>query len=239
MIVEFTIQQPTLLQTLRAAPSTRVIWQQTDSTANDERLILFWAESDDYDAFEQAMYDDPTVTGPKTLTKFSDRRLYHVEQTGEGIAQAVYPSIVEVGGIVQQCIATQEGWWYQVAFPDNDALTHFHDTCTDHDLDFRLERKYEEADDDNPSGSYGLTEKQREMLAHAIEQGYYEVPRATNLDCIAEEQDISHQAASERLRRAVEVLGQHTIMTTAEPTGQTAQESDAPDPSEGSGQSAN
>ncbi|MFC5972605.1 helix-turn-helix domain-containing protein [Halomarina salina] len=222
MIVEFTIDQPTLLQSLRQVPSTRITWEQTDTTANDERLMLFWAESDDYDAFETAMYHDSTVTAPRTLTRFSDRRLYQVEQVGEGVAQSIYPTTVEAGGIIQQGTATYAGWWFQVAFPDNDALRHVHETCTEHDLDFSLERKYELATEDTPATSYGLTEKQRDMLIHAVQQGYYDVPRATSLDCIADEQDISHQAASERLRRAIDVLARNTIVTSREQTDQSA-----------------
>ncbi|MFC5971680.1 helix-turn-helix domain-containing protein [Halomarina salina] len=223
MIVEFTLQQPTLLQSLGAVPSTRVVWERTDSTANDERLVLFWAESDDFEAFEAAMYDDPTVTAPRTLTTVGERRLYQVEQTGEGVAQSVYPAIVEAGGVVQRCTATHEGWWYRVVFPDNDALNHLHETCTDYDLHFHLERKYEVTDEDGHSNSVGLTEKQRTMLSHAVEQGYYEVPRETNLDRIADEQGISHQAASERLRRAVDILTRHTIMTTDEQSNRSVQ----------------
>ncbi|MFC5973186.1 helix-turn-helix domain-containing protein [Halomarina salina] len=218
MLVEFTVQQPTLLQTLREVPSSRIIWEQKDTTENDEELLLFWAESDDFDAFESALYDDPTVTAPRRLTEFSDRRLYQVEHVGEGRAQSVYSSMVEVGGIVQQATATREGWRVQALFPDNDALTHFHDACSEYDLGFTLRRKYEEADDHHESDSYGLTEKQRKMLRHAVDEGYYEVPRATDLDTLAEDLDISHQAASERLRRAVDLLVRHSIAPEDEST---------------------
>ena len=217
MIVEFTIQQPALLEALRNVPSTRVVWEQTDTTENGEELMLFWVESDDFEAFEAALYDDPTVTAPRRLTEFSDRRLYQVEQVGEGRARSAYPAMVEAGGIIQRATVTHEGWDVQALFPDNDALTHFHEACREDDLDFTLRRKYEESDDHHEADSYGLTEKQRKMLRHAVDEGYYEVPRATDLDTLSEDLGISHQAASERLRRAVDLLVRHTITTGDEP----------------------
>ena len=211
MIAEFTVGQPTLRRALNDAPSTRVVWEQTDVTDNGEQLVQFWAESDDFEAFEAAMREDPTVTAPRLLTEFSDRRLYQVEQVGEGRAQSVYPAMVEAGGIVQECTATREGWTVQAMFPDTDALTHVHEACTYHDLTFTLRRKFEESDDHLDSQGYGLTEKQRQMLNHAVERGYYEVPRSTDLDELADDLGISHQAASERLRRAVDILVRRTI----------------------------
>ena len=211
MIVEFTLQQPTLLEALQQSPSTKVTWEQMDTTANGEQLVLFWAASDDYEAFEAGIHEDPTVTGLRCLTEFSDRRLYQVEQIGEGLAQSVYPALVEAGGIIQQCTATAEGWKLQVRFPDTEALTHFHDACTRHDLDFRLLRKYQQADDNDHPEEFGLTAKQRELLVHAVEEGYYEVPRDTNLEDISETVDISHQAGSERLRRAMSLLVRNAL----------------------------
>ena len=214
MIVKFTLQQPTLLQALRHSPSTRIVWEQTDVTDNDERLLLFWAESEDYEAFEAGMYEDPTVTAPRHLTEFSDRRLYQVEQIGEGRAQSVYPALVEAGGVVQELTADRDGWHFQVVFPDHEALSHFHDVCNEHDLPFSLVQKYERSDDREVSDDFGLTEKQREMLVSAVEYGYFEVPRGTDLRVLADEMGISHQAASERLRRAVDLLVRRSLGLT-------------------------
>ena len=212
MIVEFTIQQPTLLEALREVPSTRLIWQQTTTTDNDEQLLVFWAESDNYAAFEAAIYEDSTVTGPRTLTEFSDRRLYQVEQTAEGRAQSIIPTIMDAGGIIKECTVTHEGWSFQVQFPDNDSLNHVHEACLDHDLGFTLHRKYKQTDDTGEQSDYGLTAKQHEMVAHAADHGYYNVPRETDLEDLSEELNISHQAASERLRRGIDMLVRHTVL---------------------------
>jgi predicted DNA binding protein len=47
-----------------------------------------------------------------------------------------------------------------------------------------------------------LTETQRETLALALEKGYYDRPRETDLDALADEFDISRSAVSQRIRTA-------------------------------------
>ncbi len=47
-----------------------------------------------------------------------------------------------------------------------------------------------------------LTSKQRETLELALETGYYERPRETDLTALADELDISKSAVSQRLRTA-------------------------------------
>ena len=47
-----------------------------------------------------------------------------------------------------------------------------------------------------------LTDSQREALLGAFEAGYYDIPRDVTADELAEQLGISHQALSERFRRA-------------------------------------
>ncbi|MFC6838038.1 helix-turn-helix domain-containing protein [Halomarina ordinaria] len=212
MIATFVLQQPTLMQALAAVPSTRLTWEQTDATDCGETFVLFWAASDDYDAFEAAMADDPTVRDPRHLTTFDGRRLYRVEQVDAGKERSVYPALVETGAIVQELTATHEGWCFQVLFPDHEALSRFHRACVDRDVAFRLLNKFEQVGEPDAGYDFGLSEKQRRMLVRAAEAGYYRVPRRVDLSTVADEVGISHQAASERLRRAVDRLVRHTVL---------------------------
>jgi predicted DNA binding protein len=84
-----------------------------------------------------------------------------------------------------------------------------HDFCDEHGLNFEVSSIREL--DSEPAGRYGLTTQQYEVLATAASQGYFEVPRAVTLEELAEEFDVSHQAVSERLRRAVNALVEDTL----------------------------
>ncbi len=63
-----------------------------------------------------------------------------------------------------------------------------------------------------PAGQYGLTDPQYEVLTLACDRGYFAIPRQAELDDLAEELGVSHQALSERLRRGVEALVTDTLL---------------------------
>jgi len=68
-----------------------------------------------------------------------------------------------------------------------------------------------------PPGRYGLTDEQYGALTAVWEQSYYTVPREADLDALAEERDISHQALSERLRRRIDTPVQDTLIVDDPP----------------------
>ncbi|OLS12717.1 MAG: HTH DNA binding domain-containing protein [Promethearchaeota archaeon CR_4] len=51
-----------------------------------------------------------------------------------------------------------------------------------------------------------LTERQREIIFYAVEQGYYEIPRKVNTNDLAKKFDISQSALSEHLRKIERVI---------------------------------
>lgn len=58
-----------------------------------------------------------------------------------------------------------------------------------------------------------LTDKQREALLTAFKRGYHEIPRDTTSSDLADELGISHQALSERFRRAYRHLVESELAT--------------------------
>lgn len=59
---------------------------------------------------------------------------------------------------------------------------------------------------------YGLTAPQREALLLAVHRGYYNIPRQCTTVELAEQLDISDQAVTERLRRAIVTLTTNTLL---------------------------
>ncbi|WP_418282648.1 helix-turn-helix domain-containing protein [Halorubrum sp. DTA98] len=60
-----------------------------------------------------------------------------------------------------------------------------------------------------------LTGVQRETLIRAVEAGYYATPRATSLDRLANEFDVSKSAISQRLRKAEATLARRVVSEIA------------------------
>ncbi|MFC5970552.1 helix-turn-helix domain-containing protein [Halomarina salina] len=219
MIVRFSVQERTLLQALREVPTTRVVWEDMNITEDGGVVLLFWAESDDFEAFEAAMQNDPTVESPRTVTTFRNRRLYQAEYVGGGRAKRAHSALVETGAIIQECVGTHNGWTLQIAFPSHDALQQYYTIFDESDIQFTPLEKYEQSAD-RLLDEFGLTAKQEQMLALASDRGYFDVPRKTDLDELADELGISHQAASERLRRAMDILVGRSVGTATASTSE-------------------
>ena len=65
---------------------------------------------------------------------------------------------------------------------------------------------------DSRAEAYGVTAKQREALALAAAEGYFAVPRETNLTDLAEELDITRQSLSRRMARGQRTLLNNTLL---------------------------
>lgn len=214
ILVEFAMDHPILRETLSNVPDMRLRWERSDPM--DDRIrVLLWAVGGDFDAFEQGLADDPTVSPPLRVIEFDDRRLYQLELVDEGNETSIYPILVEEGGVIHELTATHEGWEFRAAFPDRRALRRFREFCRDHGIGLDLHGLYEQRDD--PAGAQlELTARQRETLVAAVDCGYLEIPRESSLAELAERLGISENAASERFRRGVKQLVENTIRPGAD-----------------------
>ena len=108
-----------------------------------------------------------------------------------------------------------EKWEFELRFPSHEALATFQEECSDARIHVEVGRVY------NPtrpeSGPfYGLTQPQRDTLVRAVDGGYYSIPRQLSTQDIAEEFDISDQAVTERLRRAIVTLVDNSLVAAME-----------------------
>lgn len=94
-------------------------------------------------------------------------------------------------------------------YPTRDSFSATIDFCNEEgsifDADVMREMEGE------PTGHYGLTERQYETLTTAVERGYYAIPRETTAQDLADELDVSYQTLSELLRRGHEALIEDTL----------------------------
>ena len=171
-------------------------------------LVFIWAWGGDFDAFEQALPQDPTVKGYELIEDDGDRRFYEVV-LDDGPA-LIDPAMLhsETSASQLRMVTTGHGAIIEERLPDRDALSEYIRLCREHGYGVELLRAYP-ADDDH--GRYDLSEKQAEALQAALEAGYFESPRQTDLGTLAERFDISEQALSERLRRGVAAVLEATV----------------------------
>jgi len=105
-------------------------------------------------------------------------------------------------------------WSFQLRFPTHEALSTFQEDCFEDDIPLDVSGIYNPTIPD-AGPWYSLTTPQRETLMAAVEMCYYSVPRRSSTQDLAEEFDVSDQAITERLRRAIETLVTNTLLLTA------------------------
>lgn len=92
----------------------------------------------------------------------------------------------------------------------HDSLSKSVNYCESNGLTFDIERIREL--DGKPAGRYGLTEEQYKALTKAADHGYYDISYDIELQELANDLDITHQALSERLRRETLALIEDTLL---------------------------
>ena len=178
-------------------------------TSGDEAIMpLLWVRGADGNAVEQAFEDDPTVENVDLLSSFGDEQLYRMDWVKK--VQLVLQMITNSKATIMDAYGTNEQWYLRILYPTRDALSQTTEFGEEHGLTFTIETIRQM--DGEPEGRYGLTSSQHEALSQAVESGYYQVPRENNLEDIAAELDITHQALSERMRRATQALIEDTIL---------------------------
>ncbi|MFW5939152.1 MAG: helix-turn-helix domain-containing protein [Halolamina sp.] len=219
LIAEFrlTDDQLVLLPSLQAAPEMTLEreWATAADRASDPVLFI-WASGGDFEAFESAFPQDPTISEYECVDGGDDRRLYRVvvnrgETTNPG------PIDRETGASRLAMETSVDGAVLKVRLPNREALTEYIRLLRESEFSVELLRVYPD-DDDDRGRAYDLSKKQTEALREALAAGYFEVPRETDLESLARGFDISEQALSERLRRGVSAV---LAATVGEPTDAT------------------
>lgn len=200
IISEFKFQSPgfVLSDTFQKISDIRLDFVQELALEPERPYVWFWAYGCDMAAFEEAMAEDETVADFTAYTRTDTHTLYRIHLS-EATEIVNYPMWVEVGAELIDG-GYEEGWWYSTArLPDREALNQVEEWFERHEVRFELSGIYT-TDSRNRTASQ-LSEEQQEALRVAIEKGYFDVPREGTLGDVANELDISTQAASERLRR--------------------------------------
>ncbi len=171
-----------------------------------QTMPLVWFSSTERDELETALTNDPTVTSFRQLLTSSDGAewLYRLEYDS-AVADRCH-CVFEHDGSILDAQVSDGQWTLRLLFPRRESLSSAMEAIERHDVVVDVRRMVEAGRNADLEATAALTEPQREAIAEAYQQGYYDVPREISLEELARELNISHQALSERLRRANRVL---------------------------------
>lgn len=179
-----------------------------------ERAVPFFSVQDpNRDEFERRVRNHPSVEGIREVSQHDSETLYALDW--EVSRDVFFQGLVETGAQLLSGKGGPTTWEFELRFPKHEALSGFQEYCTNAHIDLEVGRIY------NPTRPevglwYGLTQAQRDTLVRAVEGGYYSIPRRMSTQDLADAFDVSDQAVTERLRRAIVTLVEHTLIAALE-----------------------
>jgi len=197
-----------LSQTLQDLQDIDIECERIVDTGDDSVAPLLWVRGTDEEAIREALEADPTTTAVELLSSFDEEWLYRMEWVDR--VDLVLQMVTNSEATVVEAWTDHGRWYLRVMYPDREGLSRTVDYCEENGIGFEVEviREME----GEPSGRFGLTDEQYDALTAACEAGYFAVPRETDLDELADELGISHQALSERIRRGTDALVTETLL---------------------------
>lgn len=211
MIAEFQFETAVAHPVFERIPAETADISSLDATGAVPLCAALWVAEHGADAdIQRALAEREAVRTTTAVTAGQQGGLYRVRY-GQGFDGAdVYGAAVEHDGVFVAGQAGASAWTLRLQFPDRDAAAAFRDRCEAAGVDGSVDALYER-DVPPRAARLRLTEPQRRALAVAARRGYFEVPRQTSLAGVAEELDVSSQAASERVRRGLDSLVEEVL----------------------------
>ena len=202
-----------LYEALSSLPDVEFEVERIVETGDEAAMPLVWVRGVDHEAIADAFGNDPSVEDIELLSAFDDEQFYRMEWVTD--IDLVLQMLTNSEATITDAYGTDGRWHLRVLYPDRDSLAKTTDYRDEAGLTFDITAIREM--EGEPAGRYGLTKEQFEALEAALEAGYYEVPRDVDQNELADQLGISHQALSERLRRATGALVEDALLVGAVP----------------------
>lgn len=209
-IAEIKLSHPelALAHTIRKLPDMAIHLDYQMIADPDTYYLFFEVSGGDFDEFEAAVDDDPTVTDSTVIIESDEFRVYRMRLLA--IERLVLPKAAELGMRVLHA-ESGGGWRVKLEVPDSELLQQFRSYCAEREVEFTVRRVYR-SDTGGGIDKFGLTSTQRETLVAAYRAGYFHEPRDASLQEVADRLGISSSAASGRVRRALDALIANTLV---------------------------
>lgn len=210
--LELPTEEFALEETLTTLPEVYIEIERVVADDPEQITPYTWVRADDFNEFRAVITDDPTVESITLLSKAAGERSYRM--TWSDSIDVVIQHFTAYEGTITHAEGAATGWELRAVFPDRESLSQAYQCAQKEGFHFNVQAIYDA--EETRHIHYGLTEKQRETMVAAFGAGYFDVPREVTLTEFAEQQQVSHQAISERLRRATRELIGSTLVTCSE-----------------------
>jgi predicted DNA binding protein len=175
-----------------------------DVTVQLERVVpdangvvpYFWVRGTETDAIVAQFSAHPGVTDIQFVDDVNGEYLMRCQWVSQH--DSVLDALIDPEVVLLSAVGAGEKWTFEIRGESREAIATFRDYCHGHEIPITLTELHAL----QPlEAQHELTEKQREALILAFERGYFESPRETTLQEVADELGITQQSLSSRLRR--------------------------------------
>ena len=198
-----------LRRTLEATGDLAVEVERVVAYDPDHVMPYVWMSGDEsaLEAADDALADDPSVDEAERLTDLDGERLYRMAWVDD--VTVMLHLLTEERATVLAARVENDEWRFRVLCPEREAVSRTYESATEQGVSIEIRKLHRL--EENRHGRVGLTDAQYETMVAALDCGYYEIPRETDMEALSDELDISHQALSERLRRAHRTLVEELV----------------------------
>ncbi|MFC4989150.1 helix-turn-helix domain-containing protein [Saliphagus infecundisoli] len=200
-----------LSETFEVLPELEMRIKSVVAEGAQQTMPLVWIAGEPNEEIEEALADDSSVdTFDCLLEESGDSEwLYRIEYASDvgDMCGAIFAN----DGTILDAQCSSDHWTFRLLFPERDLLSETVSELEDQGIHVDVKRMVEAGRNADLEATAALTEAQEEAINEAYDRGYYDVPRRISLEDLATELDISHQALSERLRRANKVLASEQV----------------------------
>jgi predicted DNA binding protein len=190
-------------------PDARVECESTFATPNDHVLLSIQTDENKH-TVDAALQSDSSVGAVECFGERADGWTYRV-RWGDHPRQLIQQLVAT--DVTLLSVVGQGGHWkFRLLAPDRDGISRAHDIMNELDCESDC-LSISTFGGSTDSRRSELTEGQQEALEESFEAGYYNIPRDVTADEVADDIGISHQALSERLRRAYRHLVEAEFIT--------------------------
>ena len=215
VIVEFTLPIEEFVFGSALATAEDMTLELETIVPTDNRVIpYFWATGTDFDGFERTVGSDRGIERITKLDQLVGTALYRAEWARD--VDGLLHGLADTEAVVLEARTMRDGWTFRVRFPNHDLLGRFYNFCTERELSVHIERVYTLTEASRAGRIFDLTPEQREAIVVAVRNGYFAVPRETNLSEIADELGITQQAASKLVRRGADTVLRRSLLSPGE-----------------------
>ncbi|RBI63754.1 hypothetical protein DMJ13_04315 [halophilic archaeon] len=196
-----TVASFPLGELIRRNPGARVELEQVVPT-DDGLVPFFWVRGVDASVATDADEVDPALDEVDVLDDAGDALLCRTvwDRNAPGLQQV----IVDSGVTLLEATGTDDGWRFQFRFTDQRDARRFQTDLRERDVAFEILRVYSVRE--MVERRHGITPEQHEAIVAVHDAGFFETPRRTSLEAVAERLGISAQALSMRYRRGLDTL---------------------------------